>query len=235
MLELLRSGNDNIIIDLKNPTEQAKPYVEIILKRLKNLAIKCNNQIHLTLTNAHYQEVPEVNKQKQETGHVIREYCQAYEVEPIASVIEGGSQQDWRYYNRKTHDGKYVIGKGERRIAFKSEGRRFDFNSPNCDKDLLYFLVYLSPDCEKVPVLNGHQNPQVKQAHYKVEMPEIEAKNFIEVEETVSNVKAAILKMDLAELRTFAQSKSIAGTERLNEDRLKAILIRPSTMIPTKQ
>jgi len=120
----------------------------------------------------------------------------------------------------------YRLNDGRRRLTFKGAGMRFNVKDKNFNKGLLYFLVYVSPCCEKIPSIAAEQNPTRHTPVYTVDMPEIEAMNVIEVTGKVISIKNKILN-DLSDvqLRIFASAQNIPNTEEAPVSVLKTRLM----------
>lgn len=213
---------NDIVIDFAHPSDAAAPYVKLIDKRVDDLIKKTGGNIHLSFSNHFSQKSELFSKSGDSVGQSVTEHATGVQVELSATIYSHGNAEVWQYYENmkegtNSEGGKQIIYRlndGRRRLTFKGEGQRFNVKDKNFNKGLLYFLVYVSPCCEKVPSLSDSMNPEVHVPVYKVEMPEIEAMNVIEITGKVIAIKNKILN-DLSDvqLKVFAGAQNIPNTE----------------------
>ena len=146
--------------------------------------------------------------------------------QPTKTIVVDGQSETWTYYTSKKHFKNEDIYE-PKSLDFTSDGLVF---SRNTDEDLLFFMVFISDKCEKVPSLAKYQNPEQAMASWKIELPELEARDFYENDRKIQMITNFIYPtdedQDIDKLRVVAKAMGMSGTDNMSIQSLSVQLKR---------
>lgn len=141
------------------------------------------------------------------------------------NTIVDGKVEHWTYYEDMRQSGerkKYL----PRNYTFNDTT---GFNGEDANMELLFFLVFISPFCEKCPKIGKFQNPNPANipADYRLMLPELDAQHEVELGQKIATVQYKIYNdLDVEQIRVIAQSYGLTGTEKMRENGLKVALVK---------
>lgn len=212
-MPLLLNGT---VVRLDDKSNEHSKFVNDCLKLIKD---KAGKRIEIDLTDLHReQHIDEF------VGPVRNAQINGVVRMPLVeNVLRDGVNEEWRYYKKTT--------------GFKKDGRtpkyepRFieikgktPFHGIKTDLELLFFMVFISPICEKSPLLKSKQNPnpENKSASYKVLMPEYDAGIEADFEKQKARAMNMIYnEMSEESLRSIARGTfNVPGTDTMGKNQL---------------
>jgi hypothetical protein len=210
------------VLLLKDKAMENDEHVKIVKKCLDLIKQKAGKQIILDWVN-------ELYTPKENEPHV-REHPTGFVIPCTTTVLRDGGTEIWVYSNRPP---KMVGTTVKHQPKFYKFLQTTGFNGSNADLELLYYLVFISPFCEKIPSLQQYQNPnpEHKLAYYRLLLPELEAQLAVEMGKKTNMIGNKIYnELSFEQLKKLAQGTfEISGTDNMQESTLKVALHRIAT------
>ena len=204
---------NDIILNLN---DKENPYVKRVLAAINKLKELTNNNIRLQYTNLHITENPEDKRKK--------EYSVAVRVPMTQRIIHDGIDEKWTYFTDRKKFGE----------EFKYRPRYFEFrgdmlfNDKNSDIGLLYYLVFVCPNCEDIQGLEKsgvYQNTGNAMKHFFVSMPTFDAIKRSEYKRKESQVTNTIYNVMHADaVKTVAMAMGVINVDQLTDPQLRNML-----------
>jgi hypothetical protein len=207
---------------LRDKSMENDLHVKLVNDCIALVRRKAGKQIVLDWTISYMAENPDDKR--------MREHAMGFTFPLTTNIIRDGVTEVWTYYREvKTFGQEKKYWPKKERFCDELMG----FSSANADMELLFYMVFISPFCEKIPQLATKQNPNIKNElpAWKLLLPEEEAASAVELGRKDAMIKHKIyneLKFD--ELVKLAQSFGVTGTQNMQENSLRVALIRMATI-----
>lgn len=195
------------------------PYAKRVNDAVTKLYRMNQGQIRLKYTERHKRYDPEDRRRV--------EYANAVRFQTEATLIVNGETEHWMWYQTAK-----PMSNGS--IEYKPTAYRFTgneiFYENKSDKSLLYFMVFISPRCQKVGSLAELQNEEQKAASWYVELPEEEAMERAELQSLTGKIYQKVYGGEMNDLVLWAKAMGIIGADRMQEMTLKVTLSQVATV-----
>ena len=181
---------------------------------------KAGSQIILDFTENHISSA--------ENGR-IREQAKGFKFPLSETVLRNGVHEKWIYYT-DIKDFGIKIKHYPKYHTFKEAP--VGFNGAKADDELLFYMVFIAPYCEKIPQLAEKQNPNPfnKPSSWKVLLPEVEAADIVAMGKKSALIMNKIYnELPVEDIRTLARNFDIPSTSTMKEDQLRVALYRQAT------
>jgi hypothetical protein len=200
-------------------SDKSCPYAKRVNESIAKLYKMNQGQIRLKYTERHKRYDPEDRRRV--------EYATAVRFQTEATLIVEGETEHWMWYQTAR-----PLSNGA--IEYKPTAYRFTgnelFMEGKSDKTLLYFMVFISPLCQKVGSLKDIQNPEQKAASWFVELPEEEAMERAELQKLTGVIFQKVYGGNTEDLVLWAKAMGIHGADRMQEMTLKTTLAQIATV-----
>lgn len=200
-------------VNLKAPQKSgsASKFVNSKLKELENIGFPMRFNLPKELSN----DVFAYNKRTEES-RPTKEYAQGVRIKLTSNYQRGdGSLEKWTYYEdeKTSREGKHI----------KYMPRWYELKRVNTftarDKELLFYLVYISGNCESIEGLTG-QNKHKKKEFMILEDRAREARKVAKARRAQAMVSAFLYdqdKMSEEDIRILAKSYYIPDVDNTRE------------------
>ena len=201
-----------------NFNDKNDPHVKRFMESIEKLRRISGGSIVLDWTESHFAVHKDDKRQ--------REHATEVTVPMTQNFVYKGINERWVYYN-DTHDTGKKIKYLPKSYPFKGD---LGFNSEAANMELLFFLVFVSPQCEKLPKLLEFQNPAKGTPDYRLLLPELAAADEVALGKKIGMIQYQVYnKLEVEQIRTLAQAFGISGTEKMRENSLKLALVKLAT------
>lgn len=192
------------------------PYVKRVNEAVEKLYGMNMNIIRLSYTERHKRRNPE-------DPNMVERAVRVRIPTEVTFVYEGVTET-WTWYetSKVSSDGRIDNYKPTAKNFLGNE----TFYKGKSDKTLLYFMVFCTPSCAKIPSLKDMQNPDVKMASWYVELPEIEAMDRAEMDKLAGEIYNRIYKSDISDAILWAKAMGISGADLMQEMTLRTTLAK---------
>ena len=150
----------------------------------------------------------------------------AFRLPNFFNVTKKGITQKWVCYEEAVPEEGNKVRYEPRRINLKDT---LNFSSANADEMLLYFMVFISPYCEKVadPKFKALQNPNDREKkYYRILMPETESANAAQAGKQNAQISSIIFdKLTEGDMKTILKGTyNVDNVDGMQKNQLSVTL-----------